>query len=42
MKKYLLKVFHSDTALARTQGIVIGLNIAGLMLTINKYFLGRT
>lgn len=32
MKKYLMKIYHSDTALARAQGIVFGLMLAFFML----------
>jgi len=37
MLKYLKKVFHSDTALARAQGITIGLIVAHLI----KVVIGR-
>lgn len=36
MKNYIIKVFHSETALARMDGITIGLLIAGIMIYITK------
>ena len=37
MKEKLLKIYNSDTALARTQGVVIGLMVAIIIVNaINK------
>ena len=37
MKEKLLKIYNSDTALARTQGVVIGLMVATIIVNaINK------